>query len=303
MATVKQKRHTDGELTDLARALHAAGELTVESLKKTAGGGDRDRLTKVAREVRAEQDDMSGNAPAASPQLPATTARLLDLLAKDIHRGLMEARQTEADRCRLWEDDLRGRHAAALAGLTDEVQAAKAEQESLSRLARENGEELSEAHARIAELDLRLAAQADERRRTQAATQSTTERMQAELVELRQEAALAREERLQACMERERAVARAERREEENAAALERLRTVEEEGTVLRQQAATFEADRRATANEIAALRARNTEMAVEVGSARDRIAAFEMQVASGGLMADLSGRLPVREGNGASPE
>jgi chromosome segregation ATPase len=299
---VKQKYSND-QLADMARALHSSGGLTVKSLKEAAGGGDSNRLTKVVRDVRAEQDDETSEALATPPQLPRSTSRLLDLLAKDFHLRLGEARQIELDRARLCEDALREKHAAAEAGLSDELRSAKAEQESLSNQLQERTRALSEATARIAELDARLEAEADERRRSQAANQSTTERLHAELAGVRQEAALAREERLQACLERERAVTRAERREEENAAALERLRTIKEERSALRQQVASLEADRRAAGNEIAALRDRTTEMAADVASARARIAALETQVAGEGLIADLIGRLPVTPGNGASPD
>lgn len=106
---------SDEELTRAAEELHARGELSVNRLQNHVGGGDRDRLAKIARRVREESASRSaGPVPASEPSaengLPETVRIGLNRLETAILSALDAVRNAEVERSRLAEAGAAARH-------------------------------------------------------------------------------------------------------------------------------------------------------------------------------------------------
>jgi chromosome segregation ATPase len=149
---------SEEELLAAAEDLHARGELSVDRLKRVAGGGQRERLMAVVRRVREAAADRSllpagPDAAAAEPELPASVREGLARVTADIIRELTAVRVAELDRARSAEAAAAALHEAAirtaetnlslwdedLAACEAEVQELRVEVERLARALAEAG--------------------------------------------------------------------------------------------------------------------------------------------------------------------
>lgn len=110
---------SEEELLAAAEDLHARGELSVDRLKRVAGGGQRERLMAVVRRVRKTAEDRvllpaGSDAAAAEPELPASVRDGLARVTADIIRELTAVRISELDRARSAEAAAASRHKAAI---------------------------------------------------------------------------------------------------------------------------------------------------------------------------------------------
>jgi chromosome segregation ATPase len=298
-----KRKQTDEQLMDMARALAATESLTVEALREMAGGGDRKRLMNTVRLARAEMEVTSAGAELQEMRLPAGIKRMVDLLVLAVDREFARVRIAEADRARVYEEDLREKQMASEEVLSDALSTALAERDALDEQLRAGNDHLREVKERAAALDAQLSAEAEERRRQAEMHQKALEHLQNALAASRMDTARAEEERLQASLERERSIARAERREEELATAEARLTAREEEISALRDQASRWRSEVETVRQEIGTLQEERKTLTTDTAAARARIAELEGQIGGEKMLAELLAQLPSTNGGARAGE
>ena len=110
---------SEEELLAAAEDLHARGELSVDRLKRVAGGGQRERLMAVVRRVREAAADRelptcATETAAGEPELPASVRDGLARVTLNIIRELTAVRVAELDRARSAGAAAASRHESAM---------------------------------------------------------------------------------------------------------------------------------------------------------------------------------------------
>jgi chromosome segregation ATPase len=225
---------SEEELLSAAEVLHAGGELSVDRLKRVAGGGQRERLMAIVRRVREVAADRTrlpadAEAAAAEPELPGCLREGLARVAADIVRELVAVRATELDRARATEAAAAARHEAAI----------RAAETNLALL----NEDLAACEAEVGDLRAeleRLAAEADEAKKARTTAeylrQSEIESHSRERLTLTDALSRAQEEVARQGHGRSRAEAEAAAAGATARAAAAELERVRQEGTALRAQ-------------------------------------------------------------------
>jgi hypothetical protein len=191
---------TDEELLAAAEDLQARGELSVDRLRRVAGGGQRERLMAIVRRVREAAgravDPTAAEAAPGEPELPACLRDGLSRVAADMVRELVVVRTTELDRARAAEAAAAARHDAASRAtetqimlLNEDLVSCEAEVAELrSDVERLTGEVAQTNSASLATEELRRAEVARHSQERLALTQALS-RVQDEAARLHEEAA------------------------------------------------------------------------------------------------------------------
>jgi chromosome segregation ATPase len=185
-------KKTDEEIRQAALGLHAEDRLTTRALEKECSGGDRGRITRIVREVKAEaevaasgREMLLARATGEESPIPEEMAHGLFMVAAQVVRLVDATRKEEGARAYEYELRLKRDHEAVVSALRTELEEMEADRDATAQSLEASEAACSAANQLNAEQAKRLAEQGDSLDRSQ----RDLEEVRGELRKEREEAA------------------------------------------------------------------------------------------------------------------